>query len=72
MIIRIMILGVVDKCCLTSKKWFRKNLYEIEFSNGIKWKPVDSTYPRLSKESLILAYNEGRLWFGKMGIMCLD
>lgn len=41
--------------------------YEIEFDNGVKWKPVEGTYPRLSKESLLRAYKEGRLWFGESG-----
>lgn len=41
--------------------------YEIEFDNGIFWKPTEGTYPRLSKESLLKAYTEGRLWFGKNG-----
>lgn len=41
--------------------------YEITFPNGITWKPVDGTYPRLSKETLEKAYSENRLWFGKEG-----
>lgn len=41
--------------------------YEITFPNGVFWKPVSGTFPRLSKESLIQAYNENRLWFGKDG-----
>ena len=41
--------------------------YEIEFNNGVKWKPVNGTYPRLSKDSLLKAYNDNRLWFGKDG-----
>jgi adenine-specific DNA-methyltransferase len=41
--------------------------YEIEFDNGVKWKPVNGTYPRLSKDSLLKAYKDGRLWFGKDG-----
>ncbi|WP_435939565.1 site-specific DNA-methyltransferase [Moraxella bovoculi] len=41
--------------------------YEITFPNGVTWKPVEGTFPRLSKESLMNAYNEGRLWFGKDG-----
>lgn len=41
--------------------------YEITFDNGVTWKPVDGTYPRLSKESLLKAYKEGRLWFGENG-----
>jgi adenine-specific DNA-methyltransferase len=59
--------GPWTSVALQAKSGSDNNLYEIEFPNGIKWKPVDGTYPRLSKDSLILAYNEGRLWFGKKG-----
>ena len=41
--------------------------YEVTFSNGITWKPVEGTFPRLSKESLLKAFEENRLWFGKNG-----
>lgn len=41
--------------------------YEITFDNGVTWKPVKGTYPRLSKESLLKAYRDNRLWFGKDG-----
>ena len=41
--------------------------YEITFENGVSWQPVKGTYPRLSKNSLLKAYEEGRLWFGKNG-----
>lgn len=41
--------------------------YEITFDNGVTWKPVEGTYPRLSKTSLVKAYEEGRLWFGESG-----
>lgn len=41
--------------------------YKIKFDNGVEWEPVKGTYPRLSKDSLIKAYNENRLWFGKDG-----
>ncbi len=44
-----------------------KNSYQITFSNGVFWEPTEGTYPRLSKESLIKAYDQGRLWFGKTG-----
>ena len=44
-----------------------KNSYQITFSNGVFWEPTEGTYPRLSKESLIKAYDQGRLWFGKKG-----
>lgn len=41
--------------------------YEIEFPNGVSWKPIQGTHPRLSKESLLKAYYEGKIWFGKEG-----
>ena len=43
------------------------NSYQITFPNGVFWEPTEGTYPRLSKESLIKAYDQGRLWFGKTG-----
>ena len=43
------------------------SVYEITFSNGISWKPTEGTYPRLSKESLMRAYDDNRIWFGKDG-----
>ena len=52
---------------LQARSGSEKNLYEITFPNGVIWKPVDGTYPRLNKVSLIKAYEEGRLWFGKNG-----
>jgi len=52
---------------LQAKSGSENNLYEITFPNGVKWKPVAGTFPRLNKESLLRAYNEGRLWFGKNG-----
>lgn len=39
--------------------------YEITFDNGVTWKPTEGTYPRLSKSSLLKAYEENRLWFGE-------
>lgn len=44
-----------------------RSTYEITFPNGISWKPVEGTFPRLSKESLMKAFEENRLWFGKNG-----
>lgn len=41
--------------------------YNITFPNGVTWEPTPGTYPRLSKENLMKAYNEGRLWFGQNG-----
>ncbi len=43
------------------------SIYEYTFDNGVFWKPTDGTYPRLSKDSLIKAYKDNRLWFGKEG-----
>lgn len=59
--------GSWTSVALQAKSGSENNIYEIEFSNGVKWSPVPGTYPRLSKESLLAAYNEGRLWFGKNG-----
>lgn len=50
---------------LQAKSGSSSNNYEIEFSNWVKWKPVEWTFPRLSKNSLIKAYEEWRLWFWK-------
>jgi len=52
---------------LQAKSGSESNLYEITFPNGVYWKPVKGTYPRLSKDSLMKAYDENRLWFGKNG-----
>ena len=52
---------------LQAKSGSKANLYEMEFPNGVKWKPVSGTFPRLNKNSLEKAYNENRLWFGKSG-----
>ncbi|WP_427834739.1 site-specific DNA-methyltransferase [Actinobacillus pleuropneumoniae] len=41
--------------------------YEITFPNGVSWKPTEGTFPRLSKESLMKAFEENRLWFGVNG-----
>ncbi len=43
------------------------SIYEYTFDNGVYWKPTEGTYPRLSKDSLIKAYEDNRLWFGKDG-----
>lgn len=59
--------GLWTSVALQAKSGSSSNLYEVEFSNGVKWKPVLGTYPRLNKESLLKAYNENRLWFGKNG-----
>lgn len=56
--------GPWTSVALQAKSGNQSNIYEITFPNGITWKPVDGTYPRLSKDSLLTAYNEGRLWFG--------
>lgn len=59
--------GEWTSVALQAKSGRENNIYEMTFSNGVKWKPVAGTFPRLNKESLLRAYNEGRLWFGKMG-----
>lgn len=59
--------GPWTSVALQAKSGSESNLYNITFSNGVKWKPVAGTFPRLSKESLLRAYNEKRLWFGKSG-----
>ena len=41
--------------------------FEIEFPNGVVWKPVKGTFSRMSKESLLRAYYDNRIWFGKDG-----
>lgn len=60
-------LGLWTSVALQAKSGSESNNYEIVFSNGVKWKPVPGTYPRLNKESLVRAYQENRLWFGKSG-----
>lgn len=57
--------GVWTSVALQAKSG--SNIYEVTFPNGITWKPVEGTYPRLSKTTLLQAYEEGRLWFGKDG-----
>lgn len=59
--------GVWTSVALQAKSGSETNKYEMNFPNGVMWKPVPGTYPRLNKESLMKAYNEGRLWFGKTG-----
>lgn len=59
--------GEWTSVALQAKSGSENNIYEITFSNGVKWKPVPGTFPRLNKESLLKAYNDGRLWFGKNG-----
>lgn len=59
--------GKWTSVALQAKSGSDNNIYEVEFDNGVKWKPVNGTFPRLSKESLLKAYQEERLWFGKDG-----
>lgn len=59
--------GLWTSVALQAKSGSESNIYEVEFENGVKWSPAQGTYPRLKKESLLLAYEEGRLWFGKQG-----
>ena len=59
--------GLWTSVALQAKSGSESNLYEITFPNGVKWKPVSGTFPRLTKESLQKAYDDGRLWFGGSG-----
>src|SRR3989344_3861634 len=59
--------GLWASVALQAKSGTESNVYEIVFPNGIHWKPVPGTYPRLTKETLMKAYKERRLWFGKNG-----
>ncbi|MCH9845483.1 MAG: site-specific DNA-methyltransferase [Alphaproteobacteria bacterium] len=59
--------GEWTSVALQAKSGSDNNLYEIVFPNGVSWKPVEGTYPRLNKASLLKAYDENRLWFGKSG-----
>jgi len=59
--------GLWTSVALQAKSGSESNVYKIVFPNGARWKPVPGTYPRLTKESLMKAYREGRLWFGKTG-----
>lgn len=59
--------GVWTSVALQAKSGSDSNIYEITFPNGVKWKPVPGTYPRLNKESIEKAYKENRLWFGAKG-----
>jgi adenine-specific DNA-methyltransferase len=59
--------GLWTSVALQAKSGSESSKYKIKFSNGVVWEPVPGTFPRLSKESLIKAYKEGRLWFGKSG-----
>jgi adenine-specific DNA-methyltransferase len=57
--------GEWTSVALTAKSG--SNIYELTFPNGVFWKPNTGVFPRLSKESLLKAYEENRLWFGKDG-----
>lgn len=59
--------GLWTSVALQAKSGSESNIYKIVLPNGVRWKPVPGTYPRLTKESLMKAYREGRLWFGKAG-----
>lgn len=59
--------GPWTSVALQAKSGTEANVYEITFPNGVRWKPVPGTYPRLIKQELMKAYKEGRLWFGKKG-----
>ena len=59
--------GSWTSVALQAKSGTEANRYKIKFPNGVVWEPVPGTYPRLTKESLMKAYKEDRLWFGKSG-----
>lgn len=59
--------GLWTSVALQAKSGTESNVYEITLPNGVYWRPVPGTYPRLTNESLMRAYTEGRLWFGKSG-----
>jgi len=59
--------GLWTSVALQAKSGSESNIYKIVLPNGVRWKPVPGTYPRLTKESLMKAYKERRLWFGKTG-----
>ena len=59
--------GVWTSVALQAKSGSQSNVYELTFPNGVKWKPSPGTFPRLNRNSLLRAYEEGRLWFGKSG-----
>ena len=59
--------GPWTSVALQAKSGSEAGVYEITFPNGVSWKPVPGTYPRLTKEALLKGYKEGRLWFGKSG-----
>jgi len=72
--------GLWTSVALQAKSGSESNIYKITFPKKkrswskeilpygvVTWKPVSGTYPRLTKESLLKAYREGRLWFGKDG-----
>ena len=52
---------------LHAKSGTEASIYEIEFPNGVKWRPPKGTYPRFSKEKILNLYKENRLWFGVNG-----
>ena len=43
------------------------SLYEITFSNGVKWQAPAGRYPRYSKENLLQLYENGELYFNSNG-----
>lgn len=49
---------------LHAKSGNAASIYSIKFDNGIIWTPPKGSYPRFSKETLILLYNQGALYFG--------
>ncbi|HEM5231517.1 TPA: site-specific DNA-methyltransferase [Streptococcus suis] len=43
------------------------NLYDMTFSNGVKWQAPPGTFPRYSQKTLLELYEDNRLYFNKNG-----
>lgn len=59
--------GPWTSVALQAKSGSSSGIYSITFPNGVSWTPVAGTFPRLSKDSLMKAFEEGRIWFGAQG-----
>jgi adenine-specific DNA-methyltransferase len=59
--------GLWTSVALQAKSGSESTKFKILFPNGVEWEPKIGTFSRLSKESLLKAFNEKKLWFGKDG-----
>lgn len=59
--------GPWTSVALQAKSGSENTKFKILFPNGVEWEPKIGTFSRLSKESLLKAFNEKKLWFGKDG-----